>query len=148
MKDFFSKCDQIRNGINGKLRFLCSGMIELWMIYRALCKYFDTVVKVKNYELTKKENQNFQIFSEYCPQDKKSTHSYIYEFSLKSHLLRNFDTPSREMTTLDFVVRNEYQFLKNLFSEDEIARSKHLSSLENYYDVMRYMLRMYIYLQR
>ena len=49
--------------------WLC--MIELWMIYRALRKYFDTVVKVKNYELDEKEKQNFQIFSEYCPQDKK-----------------------------------------------------------------------------
>ena len=41
------------------------------------------------------------------------------------------------MTRLDFAVRKEYQFLKNLFSENEIATSKHLSHLENYYDAMR-----------
>ena len=52
------------------------------------------------------------------------------------------------MTRLDFVVRKAYQFLKNLFSEDKIATSKHLSSLGNYYYAMRYMLRVYIHLQR
>ena len=71
------------------ISLLC--MIQLWMIYRELRKYFDAVVK--NYELTEKEKQNFQIFSENCPRDKKSTRCYICEFPLKSNLLRNFDTP-------------------------------------------------------
>ena len=123
------------------------------------CKYIDhnditcfagtcDIVLKKNRSKQSCRFSDFQIFSEHCPQDKKSAHCYICQFPLKSNLLRNFDTPSSEMTRLDFAVRKAYQFLKNLFSEDKIATSKHLSSLRNYYYAMRYMLRVYIYLQR
>ena len=62
-------------------------MIELWMTYQALYKYFDTVVEVKNRELTDKGKSNFMNFTEYNPKDKKATHCYICEMPLDCILL-------------------------------------------------------------
>ena len=44
---------------------------------------------------------------------------------------------------LDFFVRKEYQFLKKLFSENEIVRSIHLHSLESYYHALIFILKLY-----
>ena len=37
-------------------------MIEMWMVYKCLKYYFDTVVKVNNYQLTQEEKGDFHIF--------------------------------------------------------------------------------------
>ena len=49
-------------------------MIELWMTYRTLRKYFDIVLKPRKFELTRLENENDHAFADFNPQDKKVTH--------------------------------------------------------------------------
>ena len=59
-------------------------------------------------------------------------------------LLNEPDISTDKITRLDFVVRREYQFLKNIFTEDEISKSEHLKSLDSYYNTMKYILNVYI----
>ena len=59
-------------------------------------------------------------------------------------LLNEPDISTAKITRLDFVVRREYQFLKNIFTEDEISKSEHLKSLDSYYNTMKYILNVYI----
>ena len=68
-------------------------MIEMWMIYQTLKKYFETtVVKVNNKELTPSEKENFHSFAEFNPQDRKVSHCYFYEFPISSREINSFDT--------------------------------------------------------
>ena len=102
----------------------------MWMVYSCLKKLFDGVIKVQNHELTKQEKQQLHASAECNPILKKASHCYLYEFPLECKKLCNVTLPTRDCTRLDFVVRKEYQFLKNTFSRDEIRKTKHLCSLQ------------------
>ena len=91
-------------------------MIEMWMVYRCLKYYFDTVVKINNYQLTQEENEDFHIFADFNPQNKKVYHCYLCEFPLECKVLNPPEKPTRECSRLHFVIRKEYQFVKNIFS--------------------------------
>ena len=39
-----------------------------------------------------------------------------------------------DMSCLDFLIKKEYAFLKNIFDEDELKKSKSICNLETYYD--------------
>ena len=43
----------------------------MWMVYRCLKYYFDTVVKINNNQLTQEEKEDFHIFADFNPQNKK-----------------------------------------------------------------------------
>ena len=49
----------------------------------------------------------------------------------------NHKTPNNEMTYGDFFIRFEHKFLRNIYSYDELAQSKHMCSMENYYTVYK-----------
>ena len=105
--------------------------------------YFDTIVKVKNAELTDEEKIKFHVKAHCNPFHKQYSHCCLCEFPLNAKQITRFDVPTRECSRLDFVIRKEYQFLKNVLSKDEIKNSSHLSSLENYYETMTYLLKAY-----
>ena len=41
------------------------------------------------------------------------------------------------MSYLDFLIKKEYSFLKNIFDEDDLKKSKSICNLETYYDKMQ-----------
>ena len=45
-----------------------------------------------------------------------------------------------DMPYLDFLIRKEYAFLKNIFDEDDLKKSKSICNLETYYDKMQLYL--------
>ena len=49
-------------------------MIEMWLVYRTLKKYFDMVVKPNDCELSIAKKEDFHSFAEYKPRDRKVTH--------------------------------------------------------------------------
>ena len=49
----------------------------------------------------------------------------------------NHKTPNNEMTYGDFFIRFEHKFLRNIYSYDELAQSKHMCSMKNYYTVYK-----------
>ena len=44
------------------------------------------------------------------------------------------------MSYLDFLIKKEYAFLKNIFDEDDLKKSKSICDLETYYDKMQLYL--------
>ena len=44
------------------------------------------------------------------------------------------------MSYLDFLIKKEYAFLKNIFDEDDLKKSKSICNLETYYDKMQLYL--------
>ena len=121
-------------------------MVEMWMVYRCLKHYFDTVVKINNYQLTQEEKEDFHIFADLNPQNKKVSHCYFCEFPLECKVLNPSDKPTRECHRLDFVIRKEYQFVKNIFSQKQISESKHLNSINSYYKALTFLLKAYEFL--
>ena len=113
------------------------------MIYPTLKNYFNNVVKVANKELTLSEKENFRSFAEFNPQDGKVSHCYFCEFPINSREINSFDTSMKSCSRLDFVIRKEYQFLKNIFDKKEIANSEHLKSLQSYYDALVCLMKAY-----
>ena len=115
-------------------------VIETWMVYKCFRKYFDTVVKPKNAELTEEEKINFHnkpICNSFLDEYRRC---YLCEFPLETKVLNSPDKPTRDCSRLDFVIRKEYQFLKNVVTEKEVASSKHLCSVESYYDALSFLL--------
>ena len=49
----------------------------------------------------------------------------------------NHKTSNNEMTYGDFLIRFEHKFLRNIYSFDELAQSKHIFFIENYYTVYK-----------
>ena len=49
-----------------------------------------------------------------------------------------------DMSYLDFLIKKEYAFLKNIFDEDDLKKPKSICNLETYYDKMK----LYLYLIR
>ena len=118
----------------------------MWMVYRCLKYYFDTVVKINNYQLTQEEKEDFHIFADFNPQNKKVSHCYFCEFPLEYKVLNPPDKPTRECSRLDFVIRKKYQFVKNIFSQKQISESKHLNSINSYYKALTFLLKAYEFL--
>ena len=118
------------------------------MVYQCLKNYFETIVKTKNFELTEQEKNSFHTFAQFNPYDKKSTHCYLCEFPFDCKQLNSPDLHTRECSRLDFVIRKEYQFLKNILTLTEIRESVHLSSLENYYKAMTFLLKAYEFISK
>ena len=105
-------------------------MIEIWMVYRCLKNYFDSVVKIQNAELTDEENVKFQAKAECNTFLKEYSHFYLCKFPLDAKEINPCDVPTRKCSRLDFVIRKEYQFCKNVLTRDEIKNSSHLCSLK------------------
>ena len=56
----------------------------------------------------------------------------------------NHKTPNNEMTYDDFFIRFEHKFLRNIYSQYELAQSKHICSMENYYTEYKKFTNIYI----
>ena len=93
---------------------------------------FDTVVKINNYQLTQEEKEDFHTFADFNPQNKKVSHRYFSEFPLECKVLNPPEKPTRECSRLDFAIRKEYQFVKNIFSQKQISELKHLNLINSY----------------
>ena len=108
-------------------------MIEMWTIYRCFRKHFDTVVKLQNAELTEEEKQQFHSKALCNSFLDEYNRCCLCEFPLEANFLNDLDKPTRDCSRLDFVLRKEYQFIKNVLSNEEISKCKHLNSLSTYY---------------
>ena len=49
----------------------------------------------------------------------------------------NYLTPDNEMTFGDFIIRYEYKFLRNIYTEKEIQASDHSKPLQSYYEIFQ-----------
>ena len=121
LRCFMDACDNVLQKKHKQaVSTLC--MIEMWMVFRCLKDYSDTVVKVKNAELADEEKRKFHVKAHCYSFHKQHSHYYLCEYSLNAKQINRFCVPTRECSRLDFVIRKEYQFLKNVLSKDEIKK--------------------------
>ena len=50
---------------------------------------------------------------------------------------KGLEYKENEMSYLDFLIRKEYAFIKNIFDEEELKLSKSISNLETYWQMMK-----------
>ena len=97
-------------------------MIEMWMVYRCFRKYFDTVLKPNNAQLTEEEKGAYHYKADCNSFLEKYQNCCLCEFPLEAKVLNSVDKPNASWV-------KEYQFLKNILSRDAIETSRHLNSL-------------------
>ena len=123
-------------------------IIEMWMVYRCLKSYFDSVVKIENSELTDEKKSQFHAKSD-CNSFLKEYSLYdLCKFSLEAKEINSPDKPTHKCSRLDFVIRKEYQFLKIVMTREEITSSNHLYSLEDFYGVLIFIFNAYTFFCR
>ena len=78
----------------------------------------------------------------------KSTLTVTFTSSLSKQRKLIYPINLRECSCLDFVIRREYQFLKNVLSREEIASSNHLCFLAAYYKALTFILKVHKFFSR
>ena len=82
--------------------------------------------------MSDEEKSRFHVKADCNSFLKEYSHCYFCEFPLEAREINSPDKPTRERSRLDFHIRKEYKFLKNVLTREEIASSGHLCSLEVY----------------
>ena len=118
------------------------------MVYRCFRKYFDTIVKPNNAQLTEKEKDAYHYKADCNSFLEECQKCCLCKFPLEAKVLNSVDKPNASCSRLDFVIRKEYQFLKNILSGEEIEMSRHLNFLSAYYDAMSFLLKAYEFFYR
>ena len=49
----------------------------------------------------------------------------------------NYMTPDNEVTFVDFMIRYEHKFLRNVYTTEKIEQSDHIKHLESYYEIFK-----------
>ena len=80
-------------------------------------------------------NENLTLFKKYNPitSDSQCT---ICSFPLNVDV-KGLEFKENQMSYLDFLIRKEYAFIKNIYDEDELKFSNVLCSLEKYWQMMK-----------
>ena len=104
-------------------------MIEMWMVYRCFHKYFDMVVIPNKVQLTEEEKDAYHYKADCTYFLEQYQKCCLCKFLLEAKVLDSVDKPNVSCLRVDFVIRKEYQFLKNILSHEEIETSRHLNSL-------------------
>ena len=120
----------------------------MWMVYRCLKSYFDSVVKIENSELTDEKKSQFHAKSDCNSFLKEYSLYYLCKFSLEAKEINSPYKPTHKCSRLDFVIRKEYQFLKIVMTREEITSSNHLYSLEDFYGVLIFIFNAYTFFCR
>ena len=122
-------------------------MIEIWMVHGCLKRYFQSVVKVQDFELTEEEKSQFPVKADYNSLLQKYSHFQLCEFPLEAKEINSPEEPTRECSRLDFVIRKEYEFFKNVLTREEIALTGQLCSLELCYEGLTLIFKTYKFFQ-
>ena len=123
-------------------------MMVMSMVYRCLKSYIYSVVKSENVGLSDEEKSQFHVKADCDSFLKEYSHCYLCKFPLEAKDINSPGTLVHEWSRLDFVIRKEYQFLKNVMTREEITSSNHLCSLEAYYEVLTFIFKAYKFFSR
>ena len=84
--------------------------------------------------LIKKINVDKKSIERKHPIEQQKNKCVIYKLLLKTFSL-GYDVPNSEMSYANFFIRYEHKFLRNIYSDSEIAESLYICTLQNYYVV-------------
>ena len=89
----------------------------MWMVYQYLKSYFNSVVKIENFELTDEETSQFYAKADCNSFLKEYSLCYLCEFPLKP---KEINSSGKPCFRLDFLIRKEYKFLKNVITMEDL----------------------------
>ena len=134
LKDFALVASARRNKIAISAMF----STELKSASDCLLKWFYKKYMKKNLELSNLEKIRYQTLH---PIDWKERYMcYMCRFLLKTEI-SGIDASETEMSYLEFFIRKEHMFLRNIYSVKEINRSKKLKNLKKYYEAFKLFLK-------
>ena len=112
--------------------------IELKFASDCLLKWFYS--KHKKTELSLSEKKNYEMKN---PIDWENGTCQICTFPLD--VKPSEEINNEKMTYSDFIIQKEHKFLRNVLSEEELAKSKSIQNLQSFHDKFRKYLRICIY---
>ena len=105
--------------------------IELAFVKKTLLAWFNKKVAAPFKRLDEKIIKEYENKNKFCwSQERKCT---ICKMPLRP-VFSSPNTPNNEMYYGDFIIRYEYKFLRNIFSQEQLESSPELKSLEAYYE--------------
>ena len=104
---------------NIELKFACD-ILMLWFNQ-----------KIKKNNITNEEGVEYRRLNPIT----SNTRCSICDFAIKVDP-KGLDYKENDMSYLDFLIRKEYAFLRNIFDEDELKKSKNICNLETYWNKM------------
>ena len=107
--------------------------IELKFASHFLLKWFNRKFKIQNLEIDLERKVTYEAFN---PIDWKKTKCIICKFPLQINA-KGPNVPANEMSYVDFHIRYEHKFLRNIYTKEELETSKELATLESY---MRFLI--------
>ena len=102
--------------------------IELAFVKKTLLAWFNKKVSAPHKRLDEKIVQKYE--REFSYENSKCS---VCKIPLRGNFTSP-ETPNNKMCYGDFIIRYEYKFLKNIFSQDELETSAQLKSLAAYYE--------------
>ena len=105
--------------------------IELKFACDLLNKWFNHRIRSDNLAIPEFRRREFSRNNPITPETKCSICHFPLNIALKG-----LSYKENEMSYLDFLIRKEHAFIRNIFDEKELKKSKNIATLENYQSAM------------
>ena len=116
---------------------------ELKFAGDCLLKWFNKKYKSKNLELSNEKKRKYEVE---FPIDWENGRCCLYKFPLIINLMK-FDVSLENMPRSDFIILKEHKFLRNIFSEEDLLKTKALRNIEQYHLPFQKFLTVSIFLE-
>ena len=105
--------------------------IELKFIDDILLKWFNYKIKNCHIEIPQLERLKFERLNPIT----EETKCVVCHFPMKIQI-RGLNFENNEQSYLDFLIKKEHAFIRNIFDNEEIKNCKRISTLENYHEAI------------
>ena len=107
--------------------------IESALVKKTLLKWFNAKFKRQFDKINPIQKLRFESQN---PINWKRDKCVICKFPMKLEPT-NYMTPDNEVTFVDFMIRFEHKFLRNVYTTEKIEQSDHIKNLESYYEIFK-----------
>ena len=119
--------------------------IELAFVKKTLLAWFNKKVAAPFKRLDEKKITEYEKKDQFCwSQERKCV---ICKMPLRP-VFSSPNTPNDKMYYGDYIIRYEYKFLKNIFSQEQLETSPELKSLEAYYEAFEQFIHFAVQIYR
>ena len=108
-----------------------------------LMRWFNAKIKSQNVAISNDVKRKYEIEH---PINQENERCYICTFPIEINPTMSYATKD-QMPYSDFVICKEHKFLRNIFSEEELATTSALKDLSTYHEKFTKFLHISIYLQ-
>ena len=105
--------------------------IELKFIYDILTKWFKFKIKSSHLEIPQTEKIKYERLNPLTD----DTKCKICHFAMQKQI-KGLEYEGNEQSYLDFLIRKEHAFIRNIFDENELRQCKNISTIQNYHEAM------------